>query len=188
VTYLIVLQVNHISNMLCDKCKMSFMNDNIVCDESQAIVENKMLVSKVKAPTHDLEKAYGGKAKLDFILGSQRCSLNRARLGYVSKKVIMLLQSKRPYLWKNVTKVCHKCHKKGHIKKNCPKSKNVSSMHFDHCYALTHIAKGAHAKFVGTSIVGNKKNVSSMHFDNCYAKFVGTSIVMLNLGTKDLGY
>jgi hypothetical protein len=43
----------HNTNMLCDKCKMSLMNDNIVCDESQAIVENEMLVSKVKALTHD---------------------------------------------------------------------------------------------------------------------------------------
>jgi hypothetical protein len=55
-------------------------------------------------------------------------------------------------------KECDKvCHKKGHIKKNFPKSKNVSSMHFDHCYVLTHNAKGVHTKFVGTSIVGNKK-------------------------------
>jgi hypothetical protein len=46
--------------------------------------------------------------------------------------------------------VCHKCHKKGHIKKNCHKSKNVSSMYFDHCYVLTHNTKGVHAKFVGT--------------------------------------
>jgi hypothetical protein len=76
----------HNTNMLCDKCKMSLMHDNIVCDESQAIVKNEMLVSKVKAPTHDLEKAYGGKAKLEFILGSQRCSLNREGLGYVPKK------------------------------------------------------------------------------------------------------
>jgi phage FluMu protein Com len=178
----------HTTNMLCDKCKMSFMNDNIVCDESQAIVENKMLVSKVKAPPHDLEKAYGGKAKLDFILGSQRCSLNRARLGYVSKKGKNAFAKQKTIFVEECDKLCHKCHKKGHIKKNCPKSKNVSSMHFDHCSALTHNAKGAHAKFVGTSIVGNKKNVSSMHFDNYYAKFVGTSIVMLNLGNKDLGY
>jgi hypothetical protein len=54
-------------------------------------------------------------------------------------------------------KVCHKCHKKGHIKKNCPKLKNVSSTCFEYCYILSHNAKGVHAKFVGTSIVGNKK-------------------------------
>jgi hypothetical protein len=76
----------HTTYMLCDKCKMSFTNDNIVCDGSQAIVENEMLVIKVKALTHDFEKAYGGKAKLDFIMGSQRCSLNREGLGYVPKK------------------------------------------------------------------------------------------------------
>jgi hypothetical protein len=56
-----------------------------------------------------------------------------------------------------VTRLCHKCHKKGHIKKDCPKYKNVSSIRFDHCYILTHNAKGVHAKFVGTVIVGNKK-------------------------------
>jgi arginine/lysine/ornithine decarboxylase len=54
-------------------------------------------------------------------------------------------------------KECDKvCQKKEHIKKNCPKSKNVSSLHFDNCYVLTHNAKGVHANFVGTSIVGNK--------------------------------
>jgi hypothetical protein len=47
------------------------MNDNIVCDESQIIVENEVLVRKVNALTRDLEKAIGGKATLDFILGSQ---------------------------------------------------------------------------------------------------------------------
>jgi hypothetical protein len=40
---------------------------------------------------------------------------------------------------------------------NCPKLKNVSSTCFEHCYVLSHNAKGGHAKFVGTSIVGNKK-------------------------------
>jgi hypothetical protein len=53
--------------------------------------------------------------------------------------------------------VCHKCHNKGHVKKNCPKIKNVSLFCFEHCYVLSHNAKGVHAKFVGTSIVGTKK-------------------------------
>jgi hypothetical protein len=74
------------TNTICDKCKISLMNDNIALDESQIIVENEVLVDRVNALTHDLEKAYGGKAKLDFILGSQRCSLNREGLGYVPKK------------------------------------------------------------------------------------------------------
>ena len=58
---------------------------------------------------------------------------------------------------KECDKVCHKCHKKGHVRKNCPKLKNVSSTCFEHCYVLSHSVKGVHAKFVGTSIVGNKK-------------------------------
>jgi hypothetical protein len=123
----------HNTNMLCDKCKMSLMNDNIVCDESQAIVENEMLVSKVKALTHDQEKAYGGKDKLEFILGSQWCSLNCDGLGYVPKKGKNDFAKQKTMFVKECDKVCHKCHNKGHIKKNCPKSKNVSTIHFDYC-------------------------------------------------------
>jgi hypothetical protein len=73
------------TNSICDKCKIC-LNDDIALDESKNIVENKVLVDRVNTLTHDLEKAYGGKAKLDFILGSQRCSLNREGLGYVPKK------------------------------------------------------------------------------------------------------
>jgi hypothetical protein len=72
----------HTTNIPCDNCKMSLVNDNVVCDEYQVIVANEMLVGKVKALTHDLEKAYGGKANMDFILGIQRCSLKREGLGY----------------------------------------------------------------------------------------------------------
>jgi hypothetical protein len=53
---------------------------------------------------------------------------------------------------KECDKVSYKCHKK-----DCPKYKNVSSTHFDHCYVLTHNAKGVHANFVGTPIVSKKK-------------------------------
>jgi hypothetical protein len=42
------------------------VSDNIACVKSQIIVENEALVGKVNALTHDLENAYGGKAKLDF--------------------------------------------------------------------------------------------------------------------------
>jgi hypothetical protein len=74
------------TSFIYDKCKISLVNDDIGCDESKIIVENEALVGRVNALTHDLEKAYGGKAKLDFILGSQRCSLNREGLGYIPKK------------------------------------------------------------------------------------------------------
>jgi hypothetical protein len=74
------------TNFICDKCKISLENDDISCDESNIIVENEVLIGRVNALTHDLEKAYGGKAKLDFILGSQPCSLNREGLGYLPKK------------------------------------------------------------------------------------------------------
>ena len=144
------------TNSICDKCKIS-LNDNIALDESKIIVENEVLVDRVNTLTHDLEKAYGGKTKLDFILGSQRCSLNREGLGYVPKKGKNAFVKQKTLFVKECDKVCHKCHKKGHVKKNCPKFKHVSSTCFEHCYVLSHNAKGVHAKFVGTSIVGNKK-------------------------------
>jgi hypothetical protein len=98
-----------------------------------------------------------GKAKLDFILGSQWCSLNPEGLGFVPKKGKNAFVKPKTMFLKECDKVCHKCHKKGHVKKNCPKFNNVSSSCFEHCYVLSHNAKGVHAKFVGTSIVGTKK-------------------------------
>jgi hypothetical protein len=74
------------TSFICDKCKISLENDDISCDESNIIIENEALVGRVNALTHDLEKAYGGKAKIDFILGSQRYSLNHEGLGYLPKK------------------------------------------------------------------------------------------------------
>jgi hypothetical protein len=98
-----------------------------------------------------------GKAKLDFILGSQWCSLNPEGLGFVTKKGKNAFVKPKTMFLKECDKVCHKFHKKGHVKKNCPKFNNVSSSCFEHCYVLSHNAKGVHAKFVGTSIVGTKK-------------------------------
>jgi hypothetical protein len=86
------------TNFICDKCKVSLENDDISCDKSNIIVENEILIERVNALTHDLEKAYGGKAKLYFILGSQHCSLNREGLGYLHKKGKIHLLSKRPCL------------------------------------------------------------------------------------------
>jgi hypothetical protein len=121
------------------------------------VVNVKFLLGRVNALTHDLEKAYRGKAKLDFTLGSQRCSLNREGLGYLSKKGKNAFVKQKTMFVKECDKVCHKCHKKGHVKKNCPKFKNVSLSCFENCYVLSHNSKGAHAKFVSTSIVGTKK-------------------------------
>jgi hypothetical protein len=120
------------TSFICDKCKIPLVNDNIACDESQIIVENEALGGEVNALTRDLEKAYGGNAKLNFILGSQRCSLNREGLGYVPKKGKNAFVKQKTMFVKECDKVCHKCHKKGHIKKNCPKFNNVSSACFEH--------------------------------------------------------
>jgi hypothetical protein len=66
-------------------------------------------------------------------LGSQWCSLNCEGLGYVPKKGKNDFAKQKTMFVKECDKVCHKCHNKGHIKKNCPKSKNVSTIHFDYC-------------------------------------------------------
>jgi hypothetical protein len=86
------------------------VSDNIACVESQIIVENEALVGKVNTLTHDLEKAYGGKAKLDFILGSQRCSLNHEGLGYVPDKGKNAFVKQKIMFVKECDKVCHNCH------------------------------------------------------------------------------
>jgi hypothetical protein len=62
----------------------------------------------INALTHDLEKAYGGKAKLDFILGSQRCSLNREGLGYFPKKGKNAFVKQKTMFVKECDKVWHK--------------------------------------------------------------------------------
>jgi hypothetical protein len=71
---------------LSSKWIISLVIGNVDCYDSKITIENDVLMKKFNALTLDLEKAYGGKAKLDFILGSQRRSLNREGLGYVPKK------------------------------------------------------------------------------------------------------
>jgi hypothetical protein len=105
------------TKFICDKCKVSLENDDISCDKSNILVENEILIEKVNTLTHDLEKAYGGKAKLDFILGSQRCSLNCEGLGYLPQKGKNAFVKQKTMFVKECDKVCHKCHKKGHVKK-----------------------------------------------------------------------
>jgi hypothetical protein len=147
----------HLTNTLYSKCNTSLMIGNVDCDDSQIIVENDVLVKNDIALTLDLEKAYGGKAKLEFILGNQWCSLNREGIEYVPKKGKNAFSMQKTIFVKECDKTCHKCHKKRHIKKDCPEYKNVSSTCFDHRYILTHNARGVHTKFVGTHIVSNKK-------------------------------
>jgi phage FluMu protein Com len=140
---------------------MSYISqdDNVACDDSHATIENDVLVKMVSALSLDLKKAYGGKAKLDFILGSQQCSHNHEGLGYVPKKGNNAFAKHKSTFVKECDKVCQKCHKNGHIKKDCPKYKNVSFAHFDNFYVITHNSRGVHAKKFGTPIVGAKKNV-----------------------------
>lgn len=60
---------------------------------------------------------------------------------------------------KECDKVCYKCYKKGYVKKNCFKFKNVFFICFEYCYVFFYNVKGVYVKFVGILIVGNKKKV-----------------------------
>jgi hypothetical protein len=86
------------TNTLCSKCHISPLNNNVACDDSHAIIENDVLVKKVKALTLDLEKAYGGKVKLDFILGSHSAHLMVRTLSMSLRKARMLLLRTRLHL------------------------------------------------------------------------------------------
>jgi hypothetical protein len=62
----------------------SSTSDGFTCDAS-LMVENETL-KDVNEFTHALGKAYGGEDHLLMCLGSQRASLNKEGLGYISKK------------------------------------------------------------------------------------------------------
>ena len=108
--------------------------------------------------TRDLERAYGGNESLNLCLGKQRCTLNCEGLGYVPKKGKNAFVTPKTKFIKESGKVCHKCKKVGHVRKNCLSNNDVSFVSYDSCYILTRNANGVRAKFVGTSIVGTKKN------------------------------
>jgi dynactin complex subunit len=142
-----------LTSTVCSKCDASLFNDDIICEDLH-VIENDVLANKVNSLTHDLEKACGGKGQIGFILGSQRCSLNREGLGYVPKKGKNAFGKLKTTFVKKCDKTFHKCHKKGHIKKDFPKYKNAFFAHFDHCYVLSHNSRVVHAKFISTHIVG----------------------------------
>jgi hypothetical protein len=54
------------------------------------------------------------------------CSLNREGLGYVPKKGKNVFAKQKTMFVKGCDKTCHKCHKFGHVKKDCPMNNNVS--------------------------------------------------------------
>jgi hypothetical protein len=67
------------------------VNDDIGCDESKIIIKNEALVGRVNALIHDLEKAYGGKAKLDLYWEANGALLIVRVLGILLRKERMLL-------------------------------------------------------------------------------------------------
>jgi hypothetical protein len=93
-----------LTNIYCRKCNISLMGDKISCDDSR-IVENDVLVKKANSLTHDLERAYGGKAKLNFVLEVKGAHLTMKALGTFPRRVRMNLLNKRPIMRRSVAKL-----------------------------------------------------------------------------------
>jgi hypothetical protein len=139
----------------------SSTSDGFTCDAS-LMVENKTLKKEVNKLTRALGKAYGVEDRLLMCLGSQRASLNKEGLGYISKKGKAVFAPHKTSFVKNNGRYCTSCKQVGHIEQYCKNKKsyaNVSSVKFDSCYLLTKGTNGVKAKFVGTSLLGLKKKV-----------------------------
>jgi hypothetical protein len=140
----------------------STISDSFTCDAS-LIVKNEILKKEVNELNRALGKAYSGEACLLKCLGSQIFSLNKEGLGYTPKKDKAAFATHKPSFVKSNGRFCNRCKQVGHLKHNCnnmnknKKNANVPYIHFDSSYVLTKGEKGAHAKFVGTPIVGPKK-------------------------------
>ena len=96
------------------------------------------------------------------MLGSQRASLYKDRLGYIPKKDKVAFAPHKTSFVKNNGRYCYSCKQVGHQEKQCKnknKNSNISSIKFDSCYLLTKGANSVKAKFVGTPIMGSKKKV-----------------------------
>ena len=105
-----------------------------------------------------MERAYGGTDNLNLILGSHKKSINNEGLRYIPKKGRNAFVPQMTTFIKGCDKTCHKCHKVGHVKKDCPSNKNVSFTSNASYYSLTKNAKGVCAKVVGTPKIGAKKS------------------------------
>jgi hypothetical protein len=128
--------------------------------DASLMVENETLKKEVNKLIHTLGKAYGGEDRLLMCLSSQRVSLNKEGLGYTSKKSKAIFAPHKISFVKNNGRYGTSCKQVGHIEhyyKNKKSHANVSSIKFDSCYLLIKGANGVKAKFVGTSLLGQKK-------------------------------
>jgi hypothetical protein len=137
----------------------SSTSDGFTCDVS-LIIENETLKKKINELTLALGKAYGGEDLLLMCLGSQRTSLYKEGLGYISKKGKVAFAPHKTNFVKNNGCFCTSCKQVGHKEHDCKNKKshaNVFSINFDSCCLLTKGVNGVKAKFVGTSLLGLKK-------------------------------
>ena len=116
------------------------------------MVENETLKKKVNELTYTLAKAYGGEDRLLMCLGSQRASLYKKGLGYISKKGKAAFAPHKTSFVKNNGRFCTSFKQVGHKEyecKNKSKNTNVSSIKINSFYVLTKGANGVKAKFIG---------------------------------------
>ena len=99
-------------------------------NEQKLVHENVSLKEKIDELTKDLAKFVKGKENLDTLLGSQKCSLDKAGLGFNQSKrqkyyknfFVKSSASTTPYM------TCNYCGQKGHISHTCAIKKNGSNM------------------------------------------------------------
>jgi flagellar hook-length control protein FliK len=113
----------------------SSTSDGFTCDTSQ-MVENETLKKEVNELTRALGNTYGGEDRLLICLGSQRASLNKEGLGYISRKSKTVFAPHKTNFVKNNGHYCISCKQVGHIERDCKNKRthaNVSSIKFDSC-------------------------------------------------------
>jgi FtsZ-binding cell division protein ZapB len=130
--------------------------DDSSCNES-LIMENNLLKKEVTCLTNDLRKCYDSRAMFNHCWASQKFTLNKQGVGYISKKgKKAFVHTKTTFVKSSGKSYCEKCKKVGHVEKNCTNMKVIS---FDSSYILMRNSNGnVSAKFVGIPIDGAKKN------------------------------
>ena len=86
----------------------SSSSDGFTCDAS-LMVENENLKKEVNKLTHTLAKAYGGEDRLLMCLESQRASLYKEGLGYISKKGKLAFTPHKISFVENNGRFCTSC-------------------------------------------------------------------------------
>jgi hypothetical protein len=123
------------------------------------MVKNETL-KELKELNHTLAKAYSGEDRFLMCLGSQRASLYKEGLGYISKKGNATFAKHKTSFVRNNGWYCKNCKQVDHIEQQCMnknKSAKVSSIKLDLFYMVTKGTNGVHTKFIGAPWMCSKK-------------------------------